>query len=619
MRGFSRAGGDTDMNPTRERLAGRSASDGFTIAELLFAVAILFIVLMGVLGAVQFAAGSTRQASVRQGAIELANQKIEFARNIPYQALGIKHSDGTFGDPAGVFPDSESVTTTTGVYTVSYQVWWLRKSDPNPAARTVMYKQIKITVSWTKPNPASVSVESAIYGIDTNEVVGDVQIYAFDAESNAALSGVSVMIDPITGANRTVTTGADGNALFGQVPYGALSNMTATKSGFMADYYTFGSKTVSPNIVNTWSIPMQVPKSAVIHVQGKYGGAISGASVTLVNQDPRGGSYGPFLTDASGNTAAIPNLWDTSGPGYKATATYNSNSASSTFTIVKTDAMPKNATVTINDQAQVTITVKDNKTGLVLPGATVGMTGPVDPADDGSTTKSDGTKSFTVTRSGTYTITASKAGYATQITTFYVDLNNPSNPPAINLVPTVTLTITVTDNYDGSALGAGKSVTVKDSSNNVDGSGTTDSNGQIVVNISTSDTYKVYVTDPNGIFQSYTSSGIAINMSSNVTWTAPMIAGRIKVQVYKTGTTLTSPPTGLGIALWKAGGSSALWSGTTDSNGQYVSPALVAGVNYYVIVTYHNGVFSSKSPSSAGVAVPTGSSTPVLITVTGAN
>jgi len=540
------------VRPTGSRISeplprGAGSSEGFTLAELVIAMAILLVVLMGVLSALEFAAGATRQASVRQGAMQIATQKVEYARTIPYQALGTKNADGSFGDPAGVLAaDGESISTSSGVYTVAYRVWWMRKSDSNPVAQTVMYKRIKVTVSWITPSPASVSVETAIYGVDTNAVVGDVQVLAQDVELGP-VQGVSVALGPASGPNRSVATGGDGYALFGQVPYGAIKTITATTSGYMADYSAFnasGTHTVAPNVVNTWVMPMQRSKSATIHVQNDGGGAIQGASVTLTNQE-RGISYGPFVTDASGNTPLIPNLWNApgnaTGGGYVATATYNGNSASSTFTIRTTDTSVS-STVVIRTQAQITVTVMDNLTGLALPGATVGMTGPVNPADDGSGTSADGTKTYTVTRSGIYTIVASKANYLTRTVSFYVDLNNAINPAPVRLLPLARLVITVHDAYSSTVI-AGSTVTVKDSSGNTDGSGTAADGTVAVVNLAP-DNYVVSVT-ANGYYQAFAGSAFAINLSppsqSQVTYTADVITGRIQVQLRRSGGVL---PTG---------------------------------------------------------------------------
>ena len=368
--GFAGGGARADTIALRERLrSGPLASDGFTVAELVIAMAILLVVLIGVLDAVQFAAAATQQASVRQGALQLATQKVEYARNIPYQALGTKQADGTFGDPAGILSiDGESVTTTAGVYTVAYEVSWKRKSDPNPAARTVMYKQLKVTVSWEAPRPGSVSLETAIYGIDMAGVVGDVQVFAQDVDTFAALQGVQVTLGPASGPNRMVATGSDGYSSFGQVPYGAVRSMTAVKSGYMADYATFGPKTVAPNVVNTWSVLMQQPKNATIHVQNALG-PIQGASVTLTNQE-RGITYGPFGTDANGNTPPIPNLWNAAAAGYKATATYNGNISNSTFVIRSVDTAVV-STIVLVAKLRVTVIDAYGPPALPLSGRTV--------------------------------------------------------------------------------------------------------------------------------------------------------------------------------------------------------------------------------------------------------
>jgi type II secretory pathway pseudopilin PulG len=600
----------------RERLGrAASSSDGFTISELVISMAILLIVLVGVLGAVQFAGAATKQAATRQGAIQLANQRIEYARNIPYQALGTKNANGTFGDPAGILPaNGESVTTTSGVYVVTYDVWWKRKDDPDPAARTVMYKQVQVTVNWVSPRAGSVSVETAIYGVDTGAVIGDVQVFAMDVDTLAAVPGTAVTLAPISGPSRMVETGDDGYSHFGQVPYGVIASLAASKDGYMTDPSSLTSKTVAPNVVNTWSVSLQRPKNATIHVENSAGVALVGASVTLTNLE-RGLTYGPYTTDAEGNTAAFPNLWNATGTGYQATATYNGNSASSGFQIGTTDTSVS-STIVLNTQADITVTVHKSTDNSGLDGVTVGMTGPVNPADNGSfTTYPNGTKVFTVTRSGTYTITASKTGYTPQSVTFVVDLANPTNPAPIVLVPvaaSVKLQVTVTDAYNGAKL-SGRTVTVKDSLGVVKGNGTTDVNGQIPqISILANGTYTVAVAATNN-YQAFTGNTV-INLTdpSPIGYTAATVTGRITIQIRKSDGTVPSNPTSYRVRIKDPSGNQIpTGSGYNlfDSSGNFTFAPLAVGTYTYA-VRIPNGSWPSNYLS--GPTILLGVSTPYV-------
>ena len=580
---------------------------------------VLLIVLVGVLGAVQFAAAATKQAATRQGAIQLANQKIENARNIPYQALGTKNADGTFGDPAGVLPaDGESITTTQGAYVVSYDVWWKRKDDPDPAARTVMYKQVQVTVSWALPRAGSVSVETAIYGVDTGAVVGDVQVFAMDADTLAAVADTAVTLAPITGPSRMVETGDDGYALFGQVPYGLLTSLAASKSGYMTDPSSLTSKTVSPNVVNTWSVSLQRPKSATIHVHTSAGVAIEGASVVLVN-DERGLTYGPFTTDAAGNTPAFPNLWNATGSGYRATATFGGNSGSSTFNIQTSDTAVT-STVVINTQAPITVTVHKSTDNSGLDGVQITMTGPVDPYNDGTlTTSPNGTKVFTVTRSGTYTVTAQKTGYTDQTVSFYVDLANPVNPDPIVLVPvaaSVKLRVTVTDAFSGAVL-SGRTVTVKDSGGVTKGSGTTDASGRIpLIDILASGQYTILVaakTSEN--YQAYTgTTNISLSDPSPVGFTAGTVTGRITIQLRRANGTVPSNPQTYRVRIRTSSGvqiPSGSGYNVFDSSGNFTFAPLATD-SYTYAVRPDNGRWST-SPYNYAATIVTGVSTPYVV------
>lgn len=642
MRGLPRAGGELDMNATRKQLADEfTASDGFTIAELLMAVAILFVVLMGVLGAVQFAAGATRQASVRQGAIELANRKIEFARDIPYQTLGT-----TTGDPTGVLLPSESITTSVAVYTVTTQVTWQRKSDPNLAAQTVLYKKIKVTVAWTSPNPSSVSIESAIYGRDTNSLTGDVLVTVADedqyTQNNVVVpvGSASVMIDPAgAGANRTVLTGSDGTAFFGQIPYGAITTCTITQASYpLFDWYLFNtsqSTTVAPSVVNSWIAYVQTPKTLRVRVLGDSSAALASATVTLVNQDsnPAKVFTGPAAkTDVNGY-ATFTGLWtNRDAGGYKIKASYPNTMDNSETVVIQPLSTTTNAPdLTLHTPPPLTIVLKSAKTpNPFIQNAT--LTFDHGPQTLGfASTGTTGSVSFKPTVSGWYYFKLSNAtGFAIPSNStyresstgdlgFYVDLYA-VNPPdqVVSLNPLFTLNVTVKDAYNGAVI-PGLTVNALDSSNNVDGTDPTDNTGVASMGtIGDTGNYTAQIIDPAGLWQTYNSSAFSINVltdTSPLNKTFSVYGGRVKVILHTNSG--GSPTKSYTVTLYtdnthRTSGYQVGSTVSADSTGTAMIGPVPTGTYYPY---FYNS--STNSGYANSVTVTAGTATPFSVTYTG--
>ncbi len=125
-----------------------SPDAGFTLAELLFAVSILTVVMVAILGALAFATTSSLSSARRAKALAIATDRIEWARNMDYDDVGVPG-----GEPPGTIPP----TTNIGGYTVETTVTWAPdRGDGRPA-----YKEMYVTIRWSDGGP--VAVASAIY------------------------------------------------------------------------------------------------------------------------------------------------------------------------------------------------------------------------------------------------------------------------------------------------------------------------------------------------------------------------------------------------------------------------------------------------------------------------
>lgn len=560
--------------------------DGFTVAEFVAAAAILLIVLIGVLGAVQFAAASTRMASSRQAAVDLATHQIELARNLPWSSVGIKYSNGTVGNPPGSIPDQQVVTTAQGTFTVTSQVGWVY----DPVKLQSSYKKMTVTVAWSDPAPGgSVSVETNIFGVGGDANTGDVLITARDADVPSKLvQGIGITIN-----GQFVATGTDGKAFFGQVAIG-----TATFSASSPSYLVDTSNLTLPLVIaagyqDLGFIDCQTPSTAVIKVVGGSGQALAGAAVTVTDTDTKHPKTMTGTTAADG-TCTFTGLWkssDSSHP-YTTSATYSGKTANGTF-LVTAGGQTVNQTLTIVAPSVITVFVKDSTTGNLITGKNVTIA--VTDQSNGSqlagspSTVTSGSAIFAITKAGSYNVSVTGvSGYPDSPTNVIsATFGTGSNDVTIQLAPQTQLLITVR-NASGPTGIAGIPVTVLNPSGTaIDSSlgvtpGITDSTGLVTFPIMTSGNHTVNAV-VNGITYHTASSPIALltGQSTPYSYNIDITPGSIKVS-----------PTGFAsgsrvVAIWDSSNTLVAWA-LVAKNGNKTFSGLVPGM--YTVSVYGSGV-----------------------------
>lgn len=390
-------------------------SGGFTIAELLFAMAILLVVLIGSITAITYAAMASKQNAMRENASDLATRELEYARTIPYENLGTKYADGTYGDP----PGSLLVSETVGDFSVQRTVSWVRDTATGRAT----YKRVTVVVSWNKPVPSSVSAETGIYGKDTSSNTGDVQLTVLDADNLASgVPGAVVTLAPTSGASRWVATDSTGIAFFGYVPYGSTIS-GATKSGWMADMATFNNPTVkkvSADTLNQWTLLMQQPSDVTVHVTDGSGASLPGAAVTLVNTE-RSLTYNG-TTDSNGNVL-FGQLWAATGAGYTLSATKTGYLGAGVSFAIASGGLHLNQALALGTPTPFTVMVTDKATGSAVAGAAVALSGP---QSFSGTTNGSGSVTFSVQTGGTYTVSVSASGFSSHSSSTVISVGSGS-------------------------------------------------------------------------------------------------------------------------------------------------------------------------------------------------
>ncbi|HEX9994107.1 MAG TPA: fibronectin type III domain-containing protein [Acidimicrobiales bacterium] len=139
--------------PVAAQVGGREA--GFTLAELLAALAVLTVGLYGLATVFAGSARVTGSAGGRTQALAIVGGELERLRAVPYGDLGLAG-----GDPAG----SEAATGTEDLggrsFTITRAVAWAQAGD----AADERYKRVTVTVSWDEDGaPAAVSRSVVVY------------------------------------------------------------------------------------------------------------------------------------------------------------------------------------------------------------------------------------------------------------------------------------------------------------------------------------------------------------------------------------------------------------------------------------------------------------------------
>lgn len=395
------------------RLAATKKS-GFTLIEMLV---FLFIFVVTVVAFYQaFALGITYvlESKNRIAATEVANEKMEIIRSLPYANIGTKTSNGhggwEYGIPSGDILSSETVSENGHTFTVTTLVQNIADPiDGNPLS-TGDYKRARVQVSWDPGNDPkkSVFVVSTFVpqGLSTASG-GDVSVNVQD-DTGAPIGQASVTLsDAVTSVLQTYPADDGGNAKFLGVPQDTTGNYNVqiSKAGYFPvqtyppyNPLTPGSFTpVDKNIAVTngtlWPVTITTDKLATLTIDTKD---MLGNSLPNVNFSLAGGrvmgttvpagapvySYSGNLSSGSSGKVSVTNPSGISGGTY----TFTVASPPANFQFLKLDASTTNpaafplqpganleATALFEDTTKDSLlaTVVDSANSLPIQGATV--------------------------------------------------------------------------------------------------------------------------------------------------------------------------------------------------------------------------------------------------------
>ena len=123
-------------------------NDGFTLIEVMVAMVIAGIALMGTLGAVEVSSRHVQQGSLNSKAIELVQARLEAKRSVRWQSLLEDDLDRN-GTPETLMTDDgqgPDIAAGDGIYTASYErdgvtvVWTIEAERPGPLRSAAMVR-----------------------------------------------------------------------------------------------------------------------------------------------------------------------------------------------------------------------------------------------------------------------------------------------------------------------------------------------------------------------------------------------------------------------------------------------------------------------------------------------
>ena len=209
------------MTPA-SRTAPTDREAGFSLVEVLFAMAVFTIVVTVALGIVVRTAGAAASNSRRVVAAGLASRQIESARSLQATLIpdGAQITTETVGNVSYTVNQTANYVTTNGVATVC-----------TSTGNTLAYKLVTVTVTWPDQGTIPPVRQDTLVALGVGQ--GPSTSQGTLAVQVATAAGVPVSGIPVTFSNGTaVTTGTDGCAVLPALNPGSYTAAAAT-SGYV--------------------------------------------------------------------------------------------------------------------------------------------------------------------------------------------------------------------------------------------------------------------------------------------------------------------------------------------------------------------------------------------------
>lgn len=220
---------------------------GFSLIEVIVSLLIISFIIVGVYSLIIISLKLNSDNAFYIEAIEIANQKMEQIRNLPYNDVGI-----TTGFPSGVISQYETISK-SGTYEVHTSI--IYHDDPYDGLAGegdlvfADYKIVTINVSWQgKFQPRKVTVFSKVIAAteETHTGYGLLRLYIVDSNGSPVPSPKILIENSSLGISMNLTGNALGELSVPLPPSFEGYEVTVTKTGFSSDK-TYNRDGINPN------------------------------------------------------------------------------------------------------------------------------------------------------------------------------------------------------------------------------------------------------------------------------------------------------------------------------------------------------------------------------------
>lgn len=218
----------------------RSLRSGQTLVSVLIGLAIFLILSSAVFTLVQ---GSFQVISFNRSRIaarHLAQEKIEFIRNLTYDDVGTLG-----GIPSGPLEQEEVVERNGLSYTVKTDIIYIDDPFDNVIPSDLLpsdYKRVRVEVSWggtasSRRNPVVLVTDITPRGVETTAGGGTLSIFVIDANGQPVpQADVQITANTTPFVNLSLSTSDNGRVILPGAPTcTACYQVSITKSGFSTD------------------------------------------------------------------------------------------------------------------------------------------------------------------------------------------------------------------------------------------------------------------------------------------------------------------------------------------------------------------------------------------------
>lgn len=226
---------------------------GQSLVGILIALAVFSILGHAIFTLVSSSFSLVALSRARITARHLAQEKIEFIRNLPYDNVGTAG-----GIPSGPLPQTENLTRNGLNFLVTTSVIYIDDSFDDQVPNDLLptdYKRIRVEVTWeglaaARKNPVVLITDIAPKGVETTEGGGTLSILVFNANGQPVPQASATIVAPAVNppVNLTLKTGDNGRIILPGAPICvACYQITVTKTEYSSERTYSTSEIANPN------------------------------------------------------------------------------------------------------------------------------------------------------------------------------------------------------------------------------------------------------------------------------------------------------------------------------------------------------------------------------------